>query len=89
MKDNTLLPLNNFKKIKGPLVAVVLDGIGFGKDDGSDGVKVSYTPTLDKLFKEPLFTRLKAHGTAVGLPTDDDMGRLIREFYPDSEWVKR
>ncbi len=74
MKDNTLLPLNNFKKIKGPLVAVVLDGIGFGKDDGSDGVKVSYTPTLDKLFKEPLFTRLKAHGTAVGLPTDDDMG---------------
>ena len=74
MKDNTLLPLNNFKKIKGPLVAVVLDGIGFGKDDGSDGVKVSYTPTLDKLFQEPLFTRLKAHGTAVGLPTDDDMG---------------
>ncbi|NNK57220.1 MAG: 2,3-bisphosphoglycerate-independent phosphoglycerate mutase [Desulfofustis sp.] len=74
MKDNTLLPLDNFKKGHGPLVAVVLDGMGFGRDDGSDGIKVSYTPTLDHLFQEPLFTTLKAHGKAVGLPTDDDMG---------------
>jgi 2,3-bisphosphoglycerate-independent phosphoglycerate mutase len=74
MKDNTLLPLDNFKKGRGPVVAVVLDGMGLGRDDGSDGIKVSYTPTLDRLFREPLFTSLKAHGTAVGLPTDDDMG---------------
>ena len=74
MKDNTLLPLDNFKKTKGPLVAVVLDGMGFGKDDGSDGIRVAYTPTLDRLFQEPLFTTLKAHGKAVGLPSDDDMG---------------
>jgi 2,3-bisphosphoglycerate-independent phosphoglycerate mutase len=69
-----LLPLDNFKKTKGPLVAVVLDGMGIGRDDGSDGIKVSYTPTLDRLFQESLFTTLKAHGKAVGLPSDDDMG---------------
>ena len=74
MKNNTLLPLDNFKKGTGPVVAVVLDGMGFGRADGSDGIKVSYTPTLDRLFQEPLFTTLKAHGKAVGLPTDDDMG---------------
>lgn len=74
MQNNTLSPLDNFKKIKGPVVAVVLDGMGIGKDDGSDGLKVSYTPTLDALFKEPLMMTIKAHGTAVGLPTDDDMG---------------
>ena len=32
------------------------------------------TPTLDKLFATCPYTWLKAHGTAVGLPTDDDMG---------------
>lgn len=74
MHDNTLSPLDNFKKIEGPLVAVILDGMGFGKDDGSDGVKEAYTPTLDALFREKLSIRLKAHGTAVGLPSDDDMG---------------
>ncbi len=74
MHDNTLSPLDNFKKVKGPVVAVILDGMGFGRDDGSDGVKVSYTPTLDALLKEDLATTLKAHGTAVGLPSDDDMG---------------
>ncbi len=74
MQNNTLSPLDNFKKPKGPLVAVVLDGMGIGKDDGSDGIKVSYTPTLDALLREPLMTTLKAHGTAVGLPSDDDMG---------------
>lgn len=74
MQNNTLSPLDNFKSTKGPVVAVVLDGMGLGRDDGSDGVKVSYTPTLDALFKEDLTTLLRAHGTAVGLPSDDDMG---------------
>ena len=56
------------------MVAVILDGMGLGKDDGSDAIKVSYTPTIDALFQERLTTVLKAHGTAVGLPSDDDMG---------------
>ncbi len=69
-----LTPLSGHLPIDGPLVTVVLDGIGIGPGDGSDGVAVSYTPVLDRLLQEPLSTTLKAHGTAVGLPSDDDMG---------------
>ena len=32
------------------------------------------TPTLDRLTSGELYTELAAHGPAVGLPTDDDMG---------------
>jgi 2,3-bisphosphoglycerate-independent phosphoglycerate mutase len=58
----------------GPLVTVILDGVGIGRQDESDGVFSARTPVLDELFKEPLYTRLRAHGKAVGLPSDDDMG---------------
>lgn len=58
----------------GPVVLVIMDGVGIGPGDDSDGVHLAYTPLLDTLFKEPLVTRLKAHGLAVGLPTDGDMG---------------
>ncbi|MEE4164359.1 MAG: 2,3-bisphosphoglycerate-independent phosphoglycerate mutase [Desulfocapsaceae bacterium] len=74
MKNGRLKPLENYNGDSGPLVAVILDGIGIGSRDESDGVFVSHTPVLDRLFKEPLFMELKAHGTAVGLPSDDDMG---------------
>ena len=37
-------------------------------------VAVAKTPTLDHLLATCPHTWLKAHGTAVGLPTDDDMG---------------
>ncbi len=66
--------LENYVPYPGPLVLVIMDGIGIGKRDESDGVYLAYTPMLDELFQEPLFTKLKAHGTAVGLPSDDDMG---------------
>lgn len=61
-------------EITGPLVFVVLDGIGIGPRHESNGVYVSYTPNLDALLEEPLQVQLKAHGPAVGLPTEDDMG---------------
>jgi 2,3-bisphosphoglycerate-independent phosphoglycerate mutase len=51
-----------------------MDGVGLGPDDASNGVHVAYTPTLDCLFGEKLMLRLKAHGRAVGLPSDGDMG---------------
>lgn len=63
-----------FKKRTGPLVLAILDGVGFGRYEDGDAVKQAYTPTLDKLMKEYPTTRLKAHGTAVGLPSDEDMG---------------
>ena len=73
MKRNRLKPLNGFNTANGPVVTVILDGIGIGSRDERDGVFVSHTPVLDQLFSEPLYTQLKAHGLAVGLPSDDDM----------------
>jgi 2,3-bisphosphoglycerate-independent phosphoglycerate mutase len=72
--DLHLEPLAGYRPFSGPIVLVVMDGIGIGKRDESDGVFMANTPVLDELFKEPLFTTLKAHGTAVGLPSDEDMG---------------
>ncbi|NLZ64343.1 MAG: 2,3-bisphosphoglycerate-independent phosphoglycerate mutase [Lentisphaerae bacterium] len=63
-----------FKGRKGPLVLVVMDGIGYGKLAAGDAVAAANTPVLDWLHANCPNTRLKAHGTAVGLPTDDDMG---------------
>ena len=39
-----------------------------------NAVNAAYTPNLDTLISSSLFRTLKAHGTAVGLPSDDDMG---------------
>lgn len=72
--DLRLKRTNKFNPRKGPVLLVVMDGVGFGKKDESDGVYLASTPTLDKLLTLPNQTKLKAHGTAVGLPTDDDMG---------------
>jgi 2,3-bisphosphoglycerate-independent phosphoglycerate mutase len=62
------------RPVSGPLVLVIMDGIGLGARDESDGVYLANTPTLDALLKEPLCTTLRAHGKAVGLPSDEDMG---------------
>ncbi len=69
-----LKKLAGYSKINGPLVTIIMDGVGVGKQDESNGVHMAYTPTLDSLMKERLFTTLKAHGLAVGLPSDSDMG---------------
>ena len=51
-----------------------MDGVGFSKTGLGDAVGNANTPTLDRLFETCPHTRLKAHGSAVGLPGDDDMG---------------
>ncbi|MBR4800874.1 MAG: 2,3-bisphosphoglycerate-independent phosphoglycerate mutase [Clostridia bacterium] len=56
------------------LVLVVMDGVGKSKTGLGDAVTLANTPTLDKLLAECPHTYIKAHGTAVGLPSDDDMG---------------
>ena len=56
------------------VLLVVMDGVGFSKTGLGDAVSLANTPVLDRLLKECPNTRLKAHGTAVGLPSDDDMG---------------
>ena len=57
-----------------PIVLVIMDGVGKGDGGSGDAVAVAKTPTLDHLLETCPHTWLKAHGTAVGLPSDDDMG---------------
>ncbi len=65
---------SNFKGRRGPVVLAILDGVGFGKYKDGDGFLNAPTPTLDKLMETCPMTRLNAHGLAVGMPSDDDMG---------------
>jgi len=69
-----LKQLDGFKINDGPLLLIVMDGVGIGKKDDSDGVFVAKTPCLDKLFGSDLYAEISAHGKAVGMPSDDDMG---------------
>ena len=59
---------------KGPVVLVIMDGVGFGKYTDGDAVASAMTKSLDGLYKDYPWTKLKAHGLAVGLPSDADMG---------------
>jgi 2,3-bisphosphoglycerate-independent phosphoglycerate mutase len=59
---------------KGPVVLVVMDGIGRGAGDEADAVAIASTPTMDRLWVPGARAELRAHGRAVGLPSDDDMG---------------
>ena len=56
-----------------PLVLIVMDGVGVGRGDSFDEVALANTPNLDQLASESCRT-LAAHGVAVGLPSDADMG---------------
>lgn len=57
-----------------PLTLVVMDGFGYRESREGNAIAEAYTPHLDWLFQNCPYTLLKAHGTAVGLPSDDDMG---------------
>lgn len=74
MTQLQLARLPGYHAFPGPVVLVIMDGVGLGKRDESDGVFLANTPVLDELLAEPLFVALKAHGKAVGLPSDEDMG---------------
>ena len=59
---------------KKPVVLVVMDGVGESPVELGNMVMKATTPTLDELKATCPFQVIKAHGTAVGLPSDDDMG---------------
>ena len=63
-----------FEGVKGPVLTIVMDGVGLAPDTVSNAVAGAYTPNLDALLANYPTVSLKAHGTAVGLPSDDDMG---------------
>lgn len=66
--------LKNFSGVSGPVLTVVMDGVGLAPATAGNAVALANTPNLDRLFATCPMVRLKAHGTAVGLPSDDDMG---------------
>ena len=63
-----------FEGVKGPLLTIVMDGVGIAPDNGANAVATANTPTLDRIMRDYPTLAIKAHGTAVGLPSDDDMG---------------
>ena len=57
-----------------PVVTIVMDGVGLAPAGESNAVYLARTPNLDRLMAKYPMIPLRAHGTAVGLPSDDDMG---------------
>lgn len=58
----------------GCIVLCILDGVGIGSGEIDDAVATARTPNLDRLRASNPTRTLRAHGTAVGLPSDQDMG---------------
>ncbi len=70
----SLKSLKDYRKPEGPVVLAIMDGVGIGTHPEGDMVQRASTPHLDWLKANVPSTQLKAHGTAVGMPSDDDMG---------------
>jgi 2,3-bisphosphoglycerate-independent phosphoglycerate mutase len=61
-------------RLAGPVVLCILDGVGLGLGGEDDAVASARTPNLDRLMASHPMRRLVAHGTAVGMPSDKDLG---------------
>jgi 2,3-bisphosphoglycerate-independent phosphoglycerate mutase len=68
------LSKSHFPGPSGPVALVIMDGVAIGRHAEGDAVRGAVTPNLDWLGANVPTSRLKAHGTAVGLPSDEDMG---------------
>ncbi|UCV15345.1 2,3-bisphosphoglycerate-independent phosphoglycerate mutase [Quatrionicoccus australiensis] len=66
--------LSTFAGVPGPVVIIVMDGYGLPKTEAGSAIAAARKPVLDRLFAAYPNIRLRAHGTAVGMPSDDDMG---------------
>ncbi len=71
---NTLQKMDRYSGPQGPVVLVIMDGVGIGRGDVGDMVAKASTPHLDWLRENTVSRTLKAHGMAVGMPDDTDMG---------------
>lgn len=69
-----LVPHASLKRRPGPVVLCILDGVGVGRGDDDDAVASARTPNLSRLRAAGPYRTLRAHGTAVGMPSDDDLG---------------
>ena len=71
---NQLKRHTNFGGSRGPVILAIMDGVGIGGGDAGDMVAKAYTPNLDWLAENSVYTQLQAHGRAVGMPSNADMG---------------
>ena len=69
-----LQKLASFAGVPGPVVIIVMDGYGIPRAEVGSAIAAARKPTLDRLFADYPNIRLRAHGTAVGMPSDEDMG---------------
>ena len=74
-----LKKLSNYTGVNGPLLFVIMDGVGIykGEAEGYPGnafEKAHPEHILSLLKNERIVTKLKAHGTAVGMPSNADQG---------------
>ena len=74
MPSNDLVTAAADRQPAGPLVLLILDGVGEGRGDEFDAVALARTPVLDALAAQGQARTLRAHGPAVGLLSDKDMG---------------
>jgi 2,3-bisphosphoglycerate-independent phosphoglycerate mutase len=65
---------DRFPEPGGPVVEIIMDGVGVAPGGPGNAVVEARTPTLDGLVASCLNTLVRAHGIAAGLPSDDDMG---------------
>ena len=63
-----------FPGVAGPIVTIIMDGYGLPKNELGSAIAAARKPVLDRLFAAYPNVRLRAHGTAVGMPSDEDMG---------------
>jgi 2,3-bisphosphoglycerate-independent phosphoglycerate mutase len=74
MSDFALRKNPRFSPRPGPVMICVMDGVGLGAQNEGNAVHLARKPNLDRLMSQCLSTTLRAHGTAVGMPSDEDMG---------------
>ena len=60
--------------MKEKVVLVIMDGVGYSDSIVGNAVKNANTPTLELLISKYPHTLINAHGTYVGLPSNEDMG---------------
>ena len=55
--SKNLEKLNNFEGVKGPLLTIVMDGVGLAPDTVSNAVTGAYTPNLARGRRRPRIDR--------------------------------
>lgn len=56
------------------VLTVVMDGVGVRDERFGNAVAFACTPNMKFLREHGIYTTLRAHGTAVGMPSDSDLG---------------